>query len=130
MLLEEAQLYVIATIKAGEPAIPIKVGITVDSEKRCRGLQTASPYKLTVFHYFQFPSREMALEMERLFHETQQERRREGEWFDIPPREAVSVICVYFQWILDWKCPDHPSEWYGRILKIARVTDAPHLGAR
>lgn len=71
---------------------PIKVGIAKNVNMRLGQLQTSSPYKLFVFKSFMYTKNGLAHMIEQEFHSQMAEKRLLGEWFDIPPEEAVDII--------------------------------------
>lgn len=90
-------LYVIC--RADGPArSPCKVGITDNPASRLRSLKTASPYELVIFEMWDFPTREFALGAESMAHAALKRYRLSGEWFDVEPKEAVSILTVWFFW--------------------------------
>jgi hypothetical protein len=94
-------VYVIATVKDGRHCAPVKVGITKHLDKRVSALQTASPYQLRMIHAIGVPCRAIALEMEDCFHATHKAEGLKGEWFDMPPHEALAILTFQFRLHLD-----------------------------
>src|SRR5882672_4535264 len=74
-------------------AHPVKVGVSSDPRKRIVGLQTACPYPLK-YIALMFPSRQMALAVERKFHELFIEYRTYGEWFQMERLELLRKLCL------------------------------------
>jgi hypothetical protein len=91
---DECSIYVISHYKDDRFAKPIKVGIANDVLKRLGQFQTASAFELVLAHVFPLPNRDMARELEKAFHSTQEKHRLRGEWFDIEPLAAVHLMCM------------------------------------
>jgi hypothetical protein len=94
-------VYIITHFKNDMPCEPIKVGITGNLNARLAQLRTASAYKLILLHYFPMPNREIAEHIETAFHETQKEKRLNGEWFDINFVQALQLMCINIRVALD-----------------------------
>ena len=86
---------------AGDEIGLVKVGITRKIKERLRILQTASPFKLSVLHTFDFPDRQIATEVESCFHATQADRQACGEWFRIKPSEALFLLAMSIEVLLE-----------------------------
>jgi hypothetical protein len=91
---DECSIYVICHCKDDRFASPVKVGIANDVLKRLAQFQTASASELVAAHVFPLPNREMARELEKAFHSTQEKHRLRGEWFDIEPLAAIYLMCM------------------------------------
>lgn len=83
-----AYLYVI-TIGEG---FPVKIGITSNLQARIRQLKTSCPKKPEFFAIHCFVDRATAYRLERAVHLFLRDLRSSGEWFDIDPMTANSVI--------------------------------------
>jgi hypothetical protein len=101
--MNDTHVYLIS--EAGDEG-PIKVGISHGPRKRLLGFQTANPFELRIVHSFPMPSRAIAKEIERSFHETQKEHRLRGEWFDLSAGDALVILCMAISSALHYKCPD------------------------
>lgn len=84
----------------------VKVGITSDVAARLRELQTANPDTLEVWATFRFDRREIALEVERLFHDGRLVGPIRGEWVSCVPQEAVYYVAAIAAHVLE----DHYHE--------------------
>lgn len=91
----DVHVYILAAENGGAHG-PVKIGIAGNVAKRVRGIQTSCPYQIKIVHTFAFPERDMAREIERCFHEVQQEHRTVGEWFHLNPIIALQlmVLCI------------------------------------
>lgn len=80
-------VYVISCTDSAVPTC--KIGIANSAEGRLRGLSTASPHalRLEVATYA-----DNAREVEAAAHAHFADHRRNGEWFELPAREAASFI--------------------------------------
>lgn len=87
-------VYVVAACSEGHDAAPVKVGSTQSLGDRLASLQTGNAAELRVAYFFRFPTREMASAHEKAFHDVMKKKRLKGEWFDIPPSEAVLAMCL------------------------------------
>lgn len=86
-------VYILAA-KSGLKDGPVKIGVASDIKRRMAAIQTSCPYKIYLVHSFEFPSREMALQVERMFHDVQASWRTSGEWFSIAPKEALFLMSM------------------------------------
>lgn len=96
-------------ISAGESG-PIKVGISHSPRARLTEFQTSSPLDLTLVHSFPMPSRDIAMDVERMFHDVQKKCRVRGEWFDLKPWEAVWLLMIGIECALHYNCPGFTEE--------------------
>lgn len=69
-----------------------KIGVAARPELRLAQLQTASGLRLEL-HLFVRGAGLDAFELERLAHGHLAARRREGEWFDVTPGQAIDAVC-------------------------------------
>jgi hypothetical protein len=83
-------LYIIAVNYDGVLCAPIKVGVTNDTQRRLREIQTANHLKLGIFSFYEFPDEETARRSESFIHSVLSNARLEGEWFDIEPQRFLS----------------------------------------
>ena len=90
-------VYVICRIENGVKTGPVKVGMASDPDQRIQGLQTACPFKIGRVFYFACPTKEIARELERSFHQVQKEHRLHGEWFNLDPMTAVYLMCLAYR---------------------------------
>lgn len=72
--------------------LPIKIGITYNIKHRMIGIQNGNPLKIVLFKEFICNGRCLAIEAEKEFHRQMKDKRIRGEWFDMPPNEAVKII--------------------------------------
>lgn len=68
----------------------IKVGKADDVRKRVRGLQTASPFEMQIFHTIEVSSEHVGA-LEKLIHKRLKRYHLRGEWFCIERALAVSI---------------------------------------
>jgi hypothetical protein len=95
-------VYVIATKRDGTLCAPIKVGISGNPKKRIAAIRTSCPNKIEFAFTFCLPGREMALDLEGVFHRTFASSGLNGEWFDVSPYEAVFVLASAIRDNLTW----------------------------
>lgn len=71
----------------------VKIGISQDVRSRINGMQTGCPYPMMPFAAL-YSGREEVTLIEGLTHKTLAEFGIEsrGEWFDVPPLDAIAVI--------------------------------------
>ena len=75
----------------------IKIGVSVDVDERVKSVQTGCPFKVRIVQRWRSPH---ARKIERAAHVALAKYRREGEWFDLPPKVAVEVV--------EWLIGAHP----------------------
>lgn len=68
----------------------IKVGKAGDVRKRVRGLQTASPFEMQVFHTIEVSTQNVGA-LEKLIHKRLKRYRLRGEWFRIERQTAIDI---------------------------------------
>ena len=61
----------------------VKVGVSVDVDKRLKDLQTSCPDKLLTIARVSFPNRKLANRAEGFAHEAWSKNRIHGEWFEM-----------------------------------------------
>ena len=82
-------LYVIC--EQVETETPVKIGFSVEPEKRVKQLQTGHSKPLVLFYKEAvLPDKVRALE--RIIHKTLARYKTSGEWFSLLPDEAVAEI--------------------------------------
>jgi hypothetical protein len=90
---EPTKLYVVGCERDdGLVGGPCKIGISSNAYKRAKSLQTGNPIALSLCYVFEFESRELALWAESAVHRMLSDLRMEGEWFDVLPGHAETVI--------------------------------------
>lgn len=83
-------VYVIACTDARGRAVgPSKIGIAKDPEQRLRTFQTANPRPLAIYRTFRVPR---AHALEQAAHRLLHPFRMKGEWFAVPPEQAVTAV--------------------------------------
>lgn len=92
-------LYLICTVRDGEPVAPVKVGITTNLRTRIKALQTACPYPLRFYEVWSFgKDRPVEIKwLEGAFHATQKDKRTSGEWFNAEPEIARLIIELHIR---------------------------------
>lgn len=68
-----------------------KIGFTNDVNKRLSTLQTGNPEPLCIHHFEEVPDHRARL-MERRLHRDLNHKRLKGEWFNMTPEEARSML--------------------------------------
>lgn len=96
-------VYVIATSRRGRAAGPVKIGISSNPQSRLNSLQSGNPERLVMFCHMAIFGRDAAKSLERMFHTIQQDRRLDGEWFDLTPKGAayslkMDLACCFMEY--------------------------------
>lgn len=68
-----------------------KIGFSKDVSKRLATLQTGNPEPLTIHHVEEVPDHRARL-LEKKIHRDMNYKRIKGEWFDMTPEEAKSML--------------------------------------
>lgn len=74
-----------------------KIGVSKNIENRIKQLQTGNPYKITVYHYFEAPTRENAFNCEHWLHKFFDGHKTElmrGEWYRITLKELEPFLKI------------------------------------
>lgn len=117
-------IYIIACVKDGALGGPVKVGISTTPWKRLRSIQTSCPYEARLVHVFVAPNKEVARQLEASFHTTQAKHRTVGEWFNIEPRFALTMMCMNYRAAFAVNCKHVPSGEVDAYLDVAGVLTA------
>jgi hypothetical protein len=88
-------VYVIAMKRDDGWLAPVKVGISTTPKERLSSLQSGSPVPLTIYHLFRLHDRESCRHLERAILEIQSEHRLHGEWLNLAPITAASILALY-----------------------------------
>lgn len=72
--------------------VSIKVGISTRPKRRLRELQIGSSIKLRLFAAINVPDQKLAEVIERRVHRRLRARHLSGEWYFMPPEQAVQII--------------------------------------
>lgn len=80
-------IYIVGASKDG----PVKIGLSVDPERRRRQLQTGYPEPLQVFHTEEVESDWVQI-MEGIIHRENRHKRLKGEWFRMSVEDAILEI--------------------------------------
>ena len=83
-------VYVIAHNENGCLCGPVKVGISSNPDGRLRKIRSDCVGKIELFFMYLCHTREVARGIELLAHETLKERKMNGEWFNVNPRDGAS----------------------------------------
>lgn len=90
---ERAWLYIIAEEHGDDLKPPVKIGISGNPWSRVNALQAGCPSGyLYLYHAFCLANRELARSLEQHFHRWQDAKRIHGEWFELSPDEALSLL--------------------------------------
>lgn len=89
----------------------VKVGITESLGGRLAQLQTGSCEELVLFYSFRLPSRSLAAEAERRFHEMYAPERIRGEWFSVEPGLAQFAAGSIVVGVLDDRLPQYRDSY-------------------
>lgn len=82
-----SECYVYIVTPDGETT-PCKVGISDNPYDRVSTLAIGSPVPLRLAEIYAFDTRQEAMAMERLFHQSYAEWRLHGEWFNVDFEDA------------------------------------------
>jgi len=88
MSAKDTFIYIFATMSAGGPTSPVKVGISRSVGARLATIQTACPNEICLYYVSNPTTRALAEGFEGLFHALMKDRRLKGEWFSLEPSEA------------------------------------------
>ena len=99
---------------------PTKIGLSQSPLQRLKQLQSEETVRLILVAKFAFWQRRHARIVERAFHATRDDFRTRGEWFDIPPADAVALMATTIQAFVErflgadeladfWSAYDHLS---------------------
>lgn len=88
-------VYLIATALDDGLSPPVKVGVSDKPKARLTALQSGSAQRLKIAHIFPLPTRGSALEIERALLQIKTKNRMVGEWLDLEPIIAASLIGLY-----------------------------------
>jgi hypothetical protein len=88
-------VYIICHADGDGVAGPCKIGMTKALGSRLKTLQTGSPRRLILLGTIMWPYREFARDFEGALHEALAEHRLTGEWFNIDPHDAASVVACF-----------------------------------
>jgi hypothetical protein len=125
---KECCIYVIAAVKDGEIAAPVKVGISDRPEARIGGIQTSCPFEVRLVHYLTLPDRGIARDLERMFHELHAKDCTRGEWFDMHPIKALQILCLNLHLAL-MHFTEFDEEEIKLVMDLAGAYDARKLWA-
>lgn len=114
----------LVSAECDDPRGLIKVGISKNVDHRTGMLQTASPFRLTVFHSFEFPNRDSASAVERCFHDVHSKHRSYGEWFRMQPKNGLFLLCLCVESVLHSKISDLGTETIRTVLTAVGVDSA------
>lgn len=96
----EHYVYLIARREGDRLIAPVKVGITNNLGSRLSAIQTSCPFPISLVHSLNFQRRSMARHVEKGFHQVQSSSRAYGEWFDMEPLKALSILCLMVRVVL------------------------------
>ena len=71
---------------------PVKVGISDNVSKRLKQLQTGSPERLVIHYVFRCKTRRLAVLAESTFESLNRGKVRHGEWYNMDPMTAISLV--------------------------------------
>lgn len=116
-------VYVICEAESNWERPPVKVGMATNPHSRLAQLQTGSPRRLMVLHWFPCPHKDIAREVERTFHELHADVRLEGEWFDLKPYDAVGRVGHVIMQLVQQIYPEMTKAELGRFLIGSGLAD-------
>lgn len=122
-------VYLICTDLSDRLEGPCKVGITDSPASRLKQVQTGSSKKLAIAFDFRVWDRAFARRIEASFHAGFQECRLLGEWFDMPPLEALRGIVDVFKIGLDHIFDGQPNaaELFQATAEACNLMEAARL---
>ena len=125
-------VYVIANLNSAYEVVgPVKVGISNNPLARMQSIQTGSASRLVLVSRYAFWKRSHAQRVERCFHDTCQVYRLEGEWFDINPDAAVSLMEANARsFVNEVLQPDDTGDWYFAMNHIGLASHVYDLSER
>jgi len=85
-------VYAIAVLQSGVPCKPVKIGMSYQPMARLRDLQVGSPVPLVIVGMLLTPDRSVARDAERFIHTCHPDQSLHGEWLNISPWYAVSML--------------------------------------
>ena len=105
---QPAFIYIISTVRDGEPCAPVKIGVSNNPASRLASLQTACPYDIELTYAFSaHTERDMAGIIETVSHQVGDKVRLRGEWFDVHPFDAIRLVAGVIQGVWLEVCPEH-----------------------
>lgn len=110
-------VYCIATHKPAGYAGPVKIGFSENPTSRLASLRTGSPQKLGIAGALLVFGRDAASIIERQVHARFEKDRLEGEWFAIPPMDALEYMADLYTQLLhvgvaNGQIEQADFEWY------------------
>lgn len=87
-----AYVYLLAKDLEGERDAPVKIGVSRRPRARAASIATSCPFPVSIYGTLTAPSLQEAMEWERDLHQSLEEWRLTGEWFSLPPFEALEKI--------------------------------------
>lgn len=109
-------VYIMATVNPRDRLDkPVKVGIAKNPGSRLHEIKTACPYPIDLVAAVELPTREIALAVEKAFHEVMGKYRLNGEWFDLPVIEAARALCSNYRCMLESMSPFNAEEINGAL---------------
>lgn len=87
-------LYLMSASETG----PCKVGVSANPIERLKALRTSCPFKLEFSELWQCDTPELMGVAEKLAHASLKKHRMHGEWFDISPSKAITIITLWMFW--------------------------------
>ena len=103
-------VYIIAHEESGGAVGPVKVGVGGSPPKRLKALQTGNPKPLTLYYVLAVPDRKIATSLEETFHALQKEHQLMGEWFNIEPYRAETLLTLYLSFSLSMFTSISPAD--------------------
>lgn len=71
---------------------PSKIGLSANPSRRLKQVQATQSDRIVLVCQFGFLTRDHARSVEKEFHRNCSGFRLEGEWFDMPPSDAIGVM--------------------------------------
>lgn len=70
----------------------VKIGVAYDVKRRLKAISNGCPVKPELFGSIQYENNTIAHQMEQRAHEFFWKYRRNGEWFEILPEQALALL--------------------------------------
>lgn len=105
--MSEHYVYIIGHLdRNGVMEGPVKVGITKSLDSRLATIQTGNWRRVAFAQTFCMETRDLAREVEWMFHDVNSDCRLAGEWFDMAPFAALKSLCGIVYAIIETMYPE------------------------
>jgi hypothetical protein len=108
----------------------LKIGHSVDPEKRMVTHQIGSPFPLRYAAIWRFRTREIAIRVEGDCHRAFKQRHIRGEWYDVTLGDLLETVPAYLGSIHFWCTTDGTIPQAGRWPNLQEIAAANLAGVR